>query len=45
MEELGKAFLELKIRLKKEEDIVDYNLKVRQEGRETIITAVPLAKK
>ena len=43
-EEISRALLELKIKLKKEEDIVDYYLKVINEGREVIITAVPLIK-
>ena len=40
IEEISEALLKLKLNLKKEEDIVDYDLKVRQEGREVIISAV-----
>ncbi|MGI6092679.1 MAG: hypothetical protein GX348_05015 [Veillonellaceae bacterium] len=37
---VGKALLELKVKLYKE-GIVDYNIKVKQEGKQVILTAVP----
>lgn len=39
-EDVGKALLELKVKLYKE-GILDYKLKVLQEGRQVIITALP----
>ena len=37
---VGKALLELKVKLYKE-GIVDYNVKVKQEGNQVILTATP----
>ncbi|MPM72258.1 hypothetical protein SDC9_119231 [bioreactor metagenome] len=37
---VGKALLELKVKLYKE-GIVDYNIKVKQDGNQIILTAVP----
>jgi len=37
---IGKAMLELKVKLYKE-GIVDYNMKVKQEGNQIVLTAVP----
>lgn len=37
---IGKALLEQKVKLYKE-GIVDYNIKVKQEGSQIILTAVP----
>lgn len=37
---VGKALLDLKVKLYKE-GIVDYNIKVKQEGNQVILTAAP----
>lgn len=37
---IGKALLELKVKLYKE-GIVDYTIKVRQDGNQVVLTAVP----
>lgn len=37
---IGKALLELKVKLYKE-GIVDYNIKVKQDGNQVILTAAP----
>lgn len=37
---VGKALLDLKLKLYKE-GIVDYNIKVKQDGNQVIMTAVP----
>lgn len=43
-EDVNKALLELKIKLY-QEGILDYNLKVSQEGRQVILTALPVVLK
>lgn len=43
-EKIGKTLLELKLELYKE-GIVDYNIKVAREGKQIVLSAVPIKKK
>lgn len=43
-EKIGKALLELKLELYKE-GLVEYNIKVTRNGKEIVLSAVPLKKK
>jgi len=43
-EKIGKALLELKLELYKD-GMVDYNIKVARDGKQIVLSAVPLKKK